>query len=830
MSYSEFFHLVLNAMPDNFGWEAFVSYCPDKWRATMPRIAVVWALRHHPRLDWDAYLEKYPDVGRSGIDPCLHFIRHGIFEARKLVAHDYLRSLSNGRPLVSVIIANYNNELYLEKALDSVASQTLDDIEIIVVDDASTDASIAIIQRFADVDQRFRIIRHKENQSQHMARKHGVEASIGKYIMFLDSDDYYAPDACEKAYAAISGKHDIVCFNSNIIFDRSVDERFARGLENWLNSLDHGVYKTASILRTAFEEAKPNFNMWSKIIEGQLCREVFAIIEDGYHIRDEDAYAFLVLLSEANDFAKINNYLYYYRVRQQSPSLEAKFPDGAYKYSPASILAPIKRYCQDHDMFQAYAMIKHHILSWNVRLEFPNLNNSRFTSYIKALLENSNPLDLIGIFTSIESNALNNIVKAFSCQGIEFSKSYDKKEISVIGIYYHRISIGGVERVITLLSRQLLKRGYRVIVILEESSPSDMQLHDNVEVCYIQRAYGEADTQIAHASSFEHVLKKYDIDLIIYNYGGDPIFRLDALLFKLMNLKFIVINHEDFSKRFIFPLSVYSLYDEINLFKIANRVLCLSTYSELFYRSYGVDCEYLPNPVEITALSKCPNSASQYVQKNILVMARLSDRLKLIGNTLLVLKNVAAKIPDIKLYLAGAFYNDEHRKMLYAYAERLGIIDNIVFVGWTHDTASLFNKCSLLLSTSWWESFGLSIAEAQANGLPCVVYDIPVMQLVDNESIIVVERGDFNGAAAAIVEILNDPELWRKLSGIARKKAARFASEIYGERLAGIINTLDKYCAWHPYSQEEYVKVFQHIAFYASTSRPPSYEEQMRLD
>ena len=100
------------------------------------------------------------------------------------------------QPCVSVIIPVYNIEKHLEKCLDSVIGQTLKDIEIIVVNDGSTDNSPRIIDRYARTDSRIVAI-HKANEGLAYARKSGIEAAHGKYVQHLDGDDFLEPDACE---------------------------------------------------------------------------------------------------------------------------------------------------------------------------------------------------------------------------------------------------------------------------------------------------------------------------------------------------------------------------------------------------------------------------------------------------------------------------------------------------------------------------------------------------------------------------------------------------------------------------------------------------------
>ena len=94
---------------------------------------------------------------------------------------------------LSIIIPVYNNESYLQTTLQSVLAQTYPDFEVLVVDDGSTDGSLAICQEFVRKDKRIRII-HKANGGVSSARNRGIEEAVGKYIAFVDGDDCIDPE------------------------------------------------------------------------------------------------------------------------------------------------------------------------------------------------------------------------------------------------------------------------------------------------------------------------------------------------------------------------------------------------------------------------------------------------------------------------------------------------------------------------------------------------------------------------------------------------------------------------------------------------------------
>lgn len=121
------------------------------------------------------------------------------------------------QPLVSVLIPVYNVEEYLERCLDSVLNQSLTRIEVICVNDGSTDKSLEILKKYQENDSRV-IIVSKENGGLPSARNAGIERARGEYIGFVDSDDYVQPDMFEKLYnTAKKEKSDVVVCGANIL-------------------------------------------------------------------------------------------------------------------------------------------------------------------------------------------------------------------------------------------------------------------------------------------------------------------------------------------------------------------------------------------------------------------------------------------------------------------------------------------------------------------------------------------------------------------------------------------------------------------------------------
>ena len=119
---------------------------------------------------------------------------------------------------ISVIIPIYNAEKYLEECLDSLQKQTLEEIEIICVDDGSTDTSLQMLFSYAGKDNRIQVIK-QQNQFAGVARNHGMRKANGEYLLFLDADDFFEPTMLERMYHKAQSDNVDICICGGKVFD-----------------------------------------------------------------------------------------------------------------------------------------------------------------------------------------------------------------------------------------------------------------------------------------------------------------------------------------------------------------------------------------------------------------------------------------------------------------------------------------------------------------------------------------------------------------------------------------------------------------------------------
>ena len=133
--------------------------------------------------------------------------------------------------LVSVVVPVYNLEKYIENCLKSIVAQTYKNLEILCIDDGSTDGSARIIKEFAGTDERIKYF-YQRNQGLSATRNEGIRISTGEYILFIDPDDFLHVEAVERfVQAALEEKADLVCselkyvYNNKISVNSKISER-----------------------------------------------------------------------------------------------------------------------------------------------------------------------------------------------------------------------------------------------------------------------------------------------------------------------------------------------------------------------------------------------------------------------------------------------------------------------------------------------------------------------------------------------------------------------------------------------------------------------------
>ncbi len=214
--------------------------------------------------------------------------------------------------LISVIIPVYNVEAYLRECVDSVLGQTYQNFEIILVDDGSKDGSPAICDEYANRDGRIRCI-HKQNGGASTARNVGLDAAIGQFVFFLDSDDWLEPETLERLYRAI--EEDEIDFS--FCEAAAVDEKTGQiSLKNYSYHRDYGCGSANAFFAEMVRNREFHVAIWMMMyrrafLTGNALRFVEGIMY-------EDCIFAYQVYALARNAAHVHEFLYHRRYRAGS--------------------------------------------------------------------------------------------------------------------------------------------------------------------------------------------------------------------------------------------------------------------------------------------------------------------------------------------------------------------------------------------------------------------------------------------------------------------------------------------------------------------------------
>ncbi len=222
------------------------------------------------------------------------------------------------RAYISIIVPIYNSEKYLEQCIISIINQDLNQIEIILVDDGSTDSSGRICDFYAGRDTRIKVL-HKKNEGSAKARKTGVQIATGTYVGFVDSDDWIEKEMFSELYRMA------VLHNADIVAEGAIEDR--NGSKQYLkNILPDGIYredKERIYLLTNMMNCEDYFNLgiqpylWNKLIRRELALKHMLTVDEEIRI-GEDGAALYPMMADSGCIAVTSGYHYHYCIRKGS--------------------------------------------------------------------------------------------------------------------------------------------------------------------------------------------------------------------------------------------------------------------------------------------------------------------------------------------------------------------------------------------------------------------------------------------------------------------------------------------------------------------------------
>ena len=681
---------------------------------------------------------------------------------------------------VSVIVPVCNVKPYLKRCIESLVNQTLSDIEIICVDDCSTDGSDKILRELARTDSRIKTIFHKTNMSTSQSRKDAVAVSTGEYIMFLDSDDEFTPDACEVAYYAIKEKRvDILQFNTQVINCSGVPESRIHLNERMLRPYTRSVIE-GNLVSECWENKRFRFTLWNKIYSGDIVRKAFSYIKDGSFPKAQDLYAFFLIAHFSKSYAGIPRKLYKYSFGTGVTGKSSlSIPQFEVILTEKRVAEALKCFVKEQNLVEYTEIVEN--ISMDLAGDCANnwVENipKRHKDEALELLIKTWGYETIVFALARARWSRTDIVASCFMDTPYLKPSTEKKEIKTIAAYYRCIINGGAQRVVAELCNiwasmkdENGKPRYRVVLITEEgdfSGEEEYPLLSSVERAYLpERKTTTGKNYKIRYEALNKILDQYKIDVIVNSLWMDATAFWDLFAIRAHASKPAYVIHSHSFNCYPYMLSGSNAYSLSQLYKLVDGVVVLSDCDIEYVSVFAKHSKHIINPIflspEEVKTSDC--------QEPVVVWTGRFSKEKQPMDIVRAMRRVIDKIPEAKLYLVGS--GDETIiEEINEYIDSYNIRDNIIFTGFSSEVEKYYQKALVYVSASKYEGAPLSFMEAMAHGLPIVSYDLPWLTIArDGRGIISVEQGRPDLMAKELVKLLSDIELSKEIGAQGREQ------------------------------------------------------------
>lgn len=688
-------------------------------------------------------------------------------------------------PLVSIVVPVFNDANVIASALDSCLRQTLASIEIIVVDDASTDDTAAIVEGYGTRDPRIRLIRHEQNASAYQARRTGILAARADHLLFLDGDDELAETAAEAALGkATATGADLVQFGVEVVH---LDGRTGGPFEARLQP-KHSSLAGSDVLRKMFPLDRP--------AQGQLWRYLFRtrLLADAYSLMPAD-----LVLPRVNDLPisflagalatrleSIPDRLYRYHFGRGGSGQKVRDLSTASFYAGAirsidSIEPAVRQIAStsvNSDLaLTTYASVRRALIGYTTHYLAEHTRADLRDAMFADLYTRASASDIV------QSTALHwpKAIDTLAAHGDAIDLTV--RPVRSVLLATNHLRTGGISGVVISQARVLRKSGFRVTIVAREAGSDLSNLPAGVEFAEVS-----TDTLGSSLAQWAEVCAEHQVDLVIdHQWQYSTSWQAFALAARAEGVATIGWSH-NFAGRSLL-LGLDRLESAPLYFPLLSHLVVLSPLDVAFWKLRGMPrVSYLPNPPSSNLLDvgvvAAPRRSPAGRRVELIWWGRLQERTKRVSELIDVSEHLERMGVDFRLRIVGPDWRDMTAARLNGMAKERGVGLRVKAVGPLHGAAltAAIDSSDLFVNTSIIEGYPLTIPEAQSRGLPVAMYDLPWLTLTaNNDGIATVEWGDAGALARRIAEIAADPSRYTRMSNSAVVESGRELSHDFGE-------------------------------------------------
>lgn len=721
-------------------------------------------------------------------------------------------------PAVSIIIPTYNAEAWISAALESCVQQTLAEIEIICVDDASTDETAAVIEGFCARDSRVRLLRLQENCSAFQARRVGVEAATAPYILFLDGDDELTSDTARIALErAAETAADVVGFGVEVVMPAGArPPAFEAALQP-----THDELSGAAILESLFPVGEPvHGHIWGYLFRTELVRSVYAGFAPEVRLyRTNDLPITFLALAQASSYASVRDRLYRHHDRRgRSDDRATSVDEFAFSLGAVDSMDLIEpevrrlttRPAGTTSALDCFSSARLSIIGGLLNYCLGAFDSTLQDVCLARMRERVGDVDLLRACAASAPKALGMLVR--SAQHQPMDRSHVRHVLLIAG----DLLTGGVQSVTASQARYLVDAGFTVTIAVHHSGDSVYTLPSGVAVVQI-----EGEKLAARLESWNDICRETGADVIIDHhilYMRDWPFL--ALMARTQGIPTIGWLHS-FALRPLLDDNTTNSFLVENL-PLLDTVVTLSPTDVAYWKLRGVDrVVWLPNPPsplqrEIPARIEPKQRATAPFK--LVWWGRLHQSVKQVRTLIPLAAALRARGIDAELTIIGPDTKDLTADQLHSDAVTHGVADIVHLPGALHgeELISALSEADLYVSTGVIEGYLFALVEAQAIGLPVAMFELPwLTPLVGNKGVIAVPQDDLQALARVIADLSADPDRYSAMS-VASLAAARRALSfdyplLYAQLLSGDLDA-----EYSPDPSASHVELlFSWVTFYA---------------
>lgn len=682
-------------------------------------------------------------------------------------------------PAISIIIPSHNDEEWIAAAIESCIQQTFGSLEVICVDDASTDNTREVIETFCARDSRVRLVAQGTNSSAFEARRRGAEAARAPYLLYLDSDDELAPHAAETAIArARQYGVDVVGIGVEVVnvvggrtpsFAKHIQPRHAR-----LGQLE--------IIPKLFPPGKPaHGHIWGYLFRAEMIRHAYAQIPTGQYVpRANDLPIAFLALANATSYASVPDRLYRYFFRRGASghpvtnAAEFAFYLGAVNSIELIADAVLKLAAGTEragGIGASYDSARLSIIG-NVLATCVEIPDRSLQGDCLAMIRDAvSDTDIVRAAVRFVPDALELLA------GNAPETAQRRANVRSVVLSTADLRTGGVQGVVVSQAQSLIDAGIAVTIATHRDEESVYDLPAGVRVVHVGgNSLGErVDSwlSICRESAADLVLDHH----VLYNRVW-PAFVLAARSVGVPTIGFL----HSFALR---PVRDDNdlLSFLVRYLPLLDTVSTLSSTDVAFWKLRGIqNVVKLPHPPSPMLRDLARGGAPKAPPVGPLKLVwwgRLQQSTKQVRSLILIAAELRRIGVDFDLTVIGPDTTDLSAARLLEDAEKLGVADVLTMPGALHgdQLRQAVGASHMYVSASLIEGSPLTLVEAQAMGLPVAMFDLPWLEnLVENDGVLVAKQGDVRGLAQQIAMLAADPERYVKMSA-ASLEAARRATD-----------------------------------------------------